>query len=342
MARGHPGLPKPSARIISKLELLRQVRAIDADAVAKSRVLAMESDFRRRIRSHVESLPPESSHFRKFFTNPFVLMIHCMKQGYTSIRQIESDILPAKLFSWMETSAGKMVELVALPVYGWETETVASGMHSTNSALDGQKIEGDLVRLATLKSGPRCLNDEMSENFADAIIANVEQWASSANASRVDFTYGVLYGTPKQSNKKDWHILRNVGEKLPARTMTVKPDGRWDCAFVLGDLEVTVTVRIGVDWWNHLARAEDCFVEICLALIRACVAPSTDESTEGDYTISDLHEIVSLDGLPDGYNVAILQRSQIEWLFFLARHFADGFEPLPPADAPEWHVVTEA
>lgn len=338
MPRGHPGLPRPAKKIIRKIDILKQVRLIDADDAAKERVLTLENDFRTRIRAHVESLPPESSRFQKFSTNPFVLMIHCMKKGYTSIRQIEEDILPAKLFSSMETSAGKMVELVTLPVYGWDTDAVASVMHSPNSALDGLKVEGDLLRLATLKSGPRCLNDEMSENFADAIIANVEAWASATNATRIDFTYGVLYGTRKQSNKKDWHILRNLREKLPAGSVSVQPDQRWDCVFNLAGLEVTTTVRIGVDWWNHLAANELCFIELCVALIRACVLPSTGESSPWDYTITDMHEIVSLGSLPDSYNVAILQRSQLEWLFFLARHFADELEALPEAGSPEWQV----
>lgn len=339
MARGHPGLPRPSTKIIHKIDLLKQVRVIDTDAVAKQRVLTMESDFRRRIKTHVESLPPESANFEKFSTNPFVLMIHCMNKGYTSIQQIEADILPAKLFSSMETSAGKMVELVTLPVYGWDTDAVESGMHSANSALDGRKIEGDLVRLATLKSGPRCLNDEMSENFADAIIANVEAWASEARVKRVDFTYGVLYGTKKQSNKKDWHILRKLREKidkLSSASMTVQPDHRWHCSFTIGGIDVNTAVRIGADWWNHLADDESCFVELCVALIRACVLPSTDGSPTDGHMISDMDEIVSIRGLPDDFNVAILQRSQIEWLFFLARHFADEVSALPPEDAEVW------
>jgi len=262
MARGHPGLPRPKSTIIRKLDLIRQVAEIDADEDAKARVLRMETDFRTRIRQHVESLPPGSSRFQKFSTNPFVLMIHCMKMGYKSIKQIEEDILPAKLFSSMETSAGKMAELVTLPIYGWDTDAVMSGMHSANSALDGRKVEGDLVRLATLKSGPKCLNDEMSENFADAIIANIEGWAGEVGAKRVDFTYGVLYGTKKQSNKKDWHILRNLREKLPEGAVRIQPDGRWDCEFAIGELQVTATVRIGAEWWNHLAKNEACFIEL--------------------------------------------------------------------------------
>ena len=66
----------------------------------------------------------------------------------------------------------------------------------------------------------------MSENFADAILANCAAWAKSAGKTKLDFTYGVLYGTRKQSNKKDWHILRNIAQKLPSG-LKESPNGRW-------------------------------------------------------------------------------------------------------------------
>ena len=207
MARGHAGLPKPAALSIVKPELLTSLKALDSDPEAVKRVLQMETDFRRRIASHVESLPLEDALFSKFKTNPFVLLFHAVKKGYRHVSQVEQDILPAKLFSSMETSAGRMVEQVVLPVYGWEY--VPSIMHSSESVLDGRQVRDGVVRCATLKSGPRTLNDEMSENIADAILANVTGWAVAANVKEIDFTYGVLYGTKRLSNKKDWHVLRN-------------------------------------------------------------------------------------------------------------------------------------
>jgi hypothetical protein len=36
---------------------------------------------------------------------------------------------------------------------------------------------------------------------------------------------------------------------------------------------------------------------------------------------------VSLAVVPKDYNVSILQRSQLEWLFFFARHFCDDLLP---------------
>ncbi|MCW5754053.1 MAG: hypothetical protein KIT24_05005 [Phycisphaeraceae bacterium] len=323
MVRGHTGLPRPERRVFKKSELLAALRAVDADAASTARVLALENEFRRRVQMHVESLPAEDAKFEKFNTSPFVLMIHCMKKGYSRISQIESDILPAKQFSSMETSAGRMVEAVALPAYGWEV--VLSEMHSANSALDGKQLDGDTLRLATLKSGPRCLNDEMSENFADSIIARYRAWAADAGVHKIDFTYGVLYGTPKISNKKDWHILRNISEKMPAGSMTVTPDGRWYCAFAHDGIEVKVSVRIGLDWWVHLG-GNLCLTEICAAMIRACVRPGDADPTTQTYAISDLAQIVSTTGVPADFNVAVIQRSQLAWLFFLARHFCDSLE----------------
>jgi len=320
----HEGMPRPEALVLTKADLLQSLVQVDGDKVSSNRALAMETDFRTRITSHLESLPTADAKFAKFNTSPFVLMFYTLQHGYTRISEIEEAILPAKVFSSMETSAGRMVEAVVLPKYGWEF--APSGMQTVNSAIDGKKIAGDTLCLATLKSGPRCLNDEMSENFADAILANCVAWAKDSGKRKLDFTYGVLYGTKKQSNKKDWHILRNIARKLP-RGMKETPEGKWHCQFKKDGVGVTVTVRIGIDLWNYIAGHGLAFMEICTSLLRACVKPSDTEAGKVTYTISDLEEIISLAGLPPTFNTKILQRSQLEWLFFFARHFCDEIVP---------------
>ncbi len=320
----HDGMPRPEPLVLSKEALLRSLVKVDGHKGSSNRALAMETDFRRRITSHLESLPTSDAKFAKFNTSPFVLMFYTLQHGYTRIHEIEEAILPAKVFSSMETSAGRMVEAVVLPQYGWEF--APSGMHSINSAIDGKKVAGDTLCLATLKSGPRCLNDEMSENFADAILGNCEAWAKDAGKKKLDFTYGVLYGTRKQSNKKDWHILRNVAKKFP-KGIKESPDGRWSCRFVKSGIEVTVTVRIGIELWNYIAGHDLAFMEICASLLRACVAPSETETGKHQYIISDLEDIISFAGISTAFNTKIIQRSQLEWLFFFARHFCDGLVP---------------
>lgn len=271
MARGHTGLPRAVPLELSKAELLKTLDCIDQDAQARQRVLNIETLFRAKIDSHVASLPAAESVFSKFSTNPFVLMMYSKRNNYSRISQIEGDILPAKLFSSMETSAGRMIEEILLPVFDWQC--VLSGMHTTNSSLDGKKLEGGLLKVATLKSGPRCLNDEMSENFADAIISHAPAWAVEAGVTEIDFTYGVLYGTQKQSNKKDWHIIRNLAEKLPENSFHELPNNRWNCGFTHQGIRINATIRIGKSWWDFLG-GQTCLMELCAALIRACVRPS--------------------------------------------------------------------
>lgn len=317
----HEGMPRPVSFDLSKSALLEALAAVDKDKDATARVLKLESDFREKIRTHVEALPTSEAQFSKFNTNPFVLMIHSFKKKYRHISQIEADILPAKVFSSMETSAGRMVETVVLPVYAWEV--VPSAMHSVNSVLDGKKKSGNTLCLATLKSGPRCLNDEMSEYIADAIITNSTAWATEAKVKKIDFTYGVLYGTKRQSNKKDWHILRNIAEKLPAKSIKVSPDHGWTCEYKKDGVAVTVTIRIGMELWNYITGKQLGFMEMCVALIRACVSPSDTQPNDHRFSIVDLEDIISLEQVSKDFNVSILQRSQLEWLFFFARHFCD-------------------
>lgn len=326
MARGATGIPKAGVTVLKKSDLLATLLAIDREPAARDRVLALETAFRRKISTHTESLLPAESDFRKFNTSPFVLLIHAFHKGYSHVHQIERDILPAKQFSSMETSAGRMVEEVALPVYGWEC--VPSEMHTPNSALDGRKPGSVPFAVATLKSGPRCLNDEMSENFADAVISHASAWAKSAGVRELDFTYGVLYGTAKQSNKKDWHILRNLRDKVPKTPkgrVLLSPDNRWDCRCVIGGTQVNAAVRIGSDWWAHLG-GPTCLVEVLASLIRACVMPASETRNREAFVIGDLEQIVDMAVVPHTYNVSLLQRSQLSWLFLMACHFCDQLD----------------
>ena len=321
MPRGHPGIPRATSRNISKADLLRQLQEVDASEERRGRVLRLETAFRGKIDAHLDALPNVGESFAKFNTSPYVLLMHARKSRYSKISEIESDILPAKLFSSMETSAGRMVEEVVLPEYGWVC--VESEMHSSNSSLDGKQVQSDVLRLATLKSGPRCLNDEMSENFADAILGNYASWARDEERTSIDFTYGVLYGTPRQSNKKDWHILRNIREKIEAPDeLTVSPDRQWTCQFRGAGVTADATIRIGLDWWDHLG-GELCFVEVFSALIRACIEVGTADESTCQYMIGDLGRIVSATGVDHDYNVEILQISQLPWLFLMANHFCD-------------------
>lgn len=326
MPRGHVGIPARETVTLSKSSILAELQAVDRDPEATARVLAMEIDFRFRVDTFLDGLPLVSARFERFKTSPYVLLLHSALNNYTRVSQIEHDILPAKLFSSMETSAGKMIEQVTFPIYGWSS--VPSRMHTPYSAIDGKRLAGPTLHVATLKSGPACLNDEMAENFADAILSYAPTWAAEHGVSTVDFSYGVLYGTKLGSNKKDWHILRNLLDKVGPLAFSESPLGSWTATFVHDGVTITATVRIGIDWWNFLgssAGIQTAAVEVWLALIRASIAAGAPDSASHAYLISDLGDIIS--GVPTDFNVSLLQSGQLPWLFLVARHFADELVP---------------
>lgn len=148
MGSKHPGMPRPAALTLSKLELLKQLETVDHSESARQRVLDMETDFRKRIDTHIAGLPTADATFDKFNTSPFVLLIQANKEKYAHVSQIEEDLLPAKIFSSMETSAGRMVEQVVLPAYGWTPHV--SQMHSEGSLIDGTCHSDGTFRVATL------------------------------------------------------------------------------------------------------------------------------------------------------------------------------------------------
>ena len=122
--------------------------------------------------------------------------------------------------------------------------------------------------------------------------------------------------------KKDWHILRNIVESHGTRFMIEHPRHQWKCSFRIRGIRVDVTIRIGTDWWSNLG-GEFALIEVLTALIRSCVIPTPVIEMDYEYIIADLGEIVSTSIIPSEFNVSLLQRSQLEWLFFLSRHYCD-------------------
>lgn len=326
MARGHVDLPAIEAELVlRKVDIFRLLERIDRDASARKRVLDMETSFRTKISTHLKGLPEKDARLRKFNTSPFVLMFYARQQGYKSVSEIEKAIVPAKVFSSMETSAGRMIEEVVLPIYGWQV--VPSGMHSAESVLDGRKtVVGGVLKCATLKSGPRCLNDEMAKDIGADVVKHCCTWAATHSVNEVDFTYGVLYGTKRQSNKKDWHVLRNFAESLsPEDSITRTHRKQWSVAARRKGVGITASVRVGIEWWTYLG-GETAWLELCISLIRACVEPQPLVRGCPAYLIKDLKQVLDVSSKPRGFNISLLQESQFEWVMFLAHHFCDSLE----------------
>jgi len=325
VAKRANGLPKPTAIELSKSELLTRLAKVDGNLAAQRRIKKMEDDFRERIKTHLDSLADASKEFRKYNTNPFVLLFYSSQKHLKHVQEIENAIVPAKVFSSMETSAGRMVERVVLSHYGWEC--VDSAMHTTDSVVDGRKVDGDTLRLVTLKSGPRCINDSMTDSISSELVKYAKDWADASAVKKVDFTIGVLYGTPKQSNKKDWHTLRkacSAVEKLGAPAKVIEPpNNQWHCRFKVGEVNVTARVCIGKSLWDMIGGKHDAYTELLCATIRSCIEPSNKPGSRGPFEIVDIAQIISLNADQQKQNFTVLQRSQIEWYLLMSAHFCE-------------------
>ncbi|HEV3334470.1 MAG TPA: hypothetical protein VG096_25960 [Bryobacteraceae bacterium] len=121
-------------------------------------------------------------------------------------------------------------------------------------------------------------------------------------------------------------MLPTQREGSPPRIARVSPNGRWDCKFKKRGITVNVTIRIGMDLWNYIGGAGSMFTELSTAIIRACITPSDVDPADYKFTIVDLASVLSMKSVPQDFNVALLQWSQLEWFFFFARHFCDVLE----------------
>lgn len=327
MPRANP-LPVVHLEIAYKSNILTELQQIDQDDAARARVLQMETGFRQKAQILGANLPTGQSLFRSFNTSPFVLMLYSSTRSYREVYQLDGDILDAKVFSSVETSAGRMVEQVALPPYGWST--VASAMSTATSVIDGERITPSGADFVTLKSAGNCINDSMAKNIGWDIADHYAQWATDANRTNITVTLGYLYGTYARSNKKGWHMMNRLRERLESNgvVMDVPPDGRWNCSFTHEGITVTVAVLMGKALWEALTGRPLAYLEICVALVRACITPTTTPTTTPPFSIPDLQSIVSTAIVPPTYNVSILQLGQLEWLFLVLSHYCDRLDNL--------------
>lgn len=304
MARRHPDLPASPKVRLSRAEVFAGLERVDGDAGARSRVLGMEVRFRQRVDAYIAAKTRKGEPK----TNPFVLMMHSRRMGYRQVAEVVKDVSAGASFASMETEAGKMVERVTFEAFGWTI--VESAMHSDDTVLDAWKVEGGTLRCATLKSGPRCLNDAMSKDIGSDVARNVIGWAAKNGAQAVDFSYAVIYGTPLRSNKKDWHVLRNIAEAMPLGSeVSTSHKKAWALGYTHEGLRISAAVRIGLDWWSYLG-GPDTWIEVSAAFIRACIQPTADNAGTSGH-------------VPTDFNVALLQRSQLEWLVLAAGHYCD-------------------
>lgn len=300
----------------------------DAQASSRNRILRMERDFKPVIEQFWRDWASRSKGWEGLRVSPLVAAFAAIGSSMQRVSQFEVDLDRAKSFSSIETSAGKLLEKVFLPVYGWKVST--SSMGTSESVLDGEKPGTHPRQLATLKSGPQAINDTQVEAIGDAVAFNSEAWARARGVSKLRFCYGTLYGTFLGSNKKSWHALRRFEKSaISMKGATSVFSGHNQLRAVVrypSGVEVEFVVQHGVPWWEEVSgrRGWQTPVEVYSALIRACVAAGPPDSTGTRHAFPSVRRIIQL---PPGFASALLQQNQVQWLLLFMSTLADELVP---------------
>jgi hypothetical protein len=259
-------------------------------------------------------------------TNPFVLAAYAHLFDVQHLKQVDDIVAAAKVFSSIETAAGRVVEDVIPPFYGWQQ--IDSPGHTVLSEIDSARIDGDTIELVALKSGPMCINDSMVSQIANAVSNHWIEWSDHWGVNKVRYIVGMNYSTARNSNKKDWHIVRLAQERAVAHGMNITSSCTSTLgnrplahAFFEGDSDgkrLRVETMQGRSLWAHIGGSDEAFLEICWAMAKCMEALAVPVGSE--FTTREMAEIVAFAESIDAPNVSTAEK---EWLVLFARHFVD-------------------
>ena len=262
-------------------------------------------------------------------TNPFVLAAYAELFDVQQLKQVDDIVAAAKVFSSIETAAGRVVEDVIPPFYGWQQ--VDSPGHTVLSEIDSARVVGNTIELVALKSGPMCINDSMVSQISNAVAHNWVDWSNHWGVDKVRYIVGMNYSTAKNSNKKDWHIVRLAEERVAGQGVNVSrscttPDGTHPIASSFfqadqGSKELRVETLQGRALWAHIGDANDAFLQVCWAMAKCLDAVAVPVG--GNYATGEMREIVDF---ASRLNVANVSDAEKQWLVLFARHFVDELE----------------
>jgi hypothetical protein len=276
-------------------EVARLMEQID-----RKRVKSVSDSVANYIRINVPLLLERKSKLADYRTNPYVLLATAQMRELTDAERFASFLFNNKLYMAMETSFGKSIESVLvggypLPsrstkwvnppekeaefkTYAGLTNEEKAGRRtaSTWREIDRSCTVGNRRFLASIKSGPNCINDSQVDAMESAIKNNHARWLEQTRRTYpgvecLDVVIGITYGTDRTTNNKENQILVKLGrhgfieedrQNRPG-VMIDKATGR-----------VRVYRRIGRDFWSFIGNpgepdtAKFVFLEILLALSR--------------------------------------------------------------------------
>lgn len=176
-------------------------------------------------------------------TNPYVLMTSANVMGLTDPRRFADFLFNNKLYMGLETSFGKAIEAAFVGPYPLHRQAdhhwidppeklaeaaALSGLSSQQKAMrrvasvwrevDKSCVVQGRRYMASIKSGPNCINDSQVQATTQAIADNHRTWMDStrktyADVKDLDIVIGITYGTDSTTNNKENQILAKLLEK---------------------------------------------------------------------------------------------------------------------------------
>lgn len=270
------------------------------EQVDRNRVQSVSGSVADYIRINVPLLLEGKSKLADYRTNPYVLLATAQMRQLTDSEKFASFLFNNKLYMAMETSFGKSIESVLVGGYPlpshstkWVNPPEKEAEFKTYAGLTNEEKAGrrtasvwrEIDRsctvgnrrfLASIKSGPNCINDTQVTAMETAIANHHAKWfdqtrRSYADIDSLDIVIGITYGTDRTTNNKENQILVKLGQHgFIEEDRHSKPGVMIDKA----TRRVRVYRRIGRNFWSFIGNpaepdaARFVFLEILLALSR--------------------------------------------------------------------------
>lgn len=239
--------------------------------------------------------------------------------------ELDQSLAAAKIFSSLETSAGRIVEDVIPQLYGWEQ--VDSPAHTAKSEIDSVRVVGDHLELAALKSGPSCINDSMVQQISSAIGKHSSSWLDEWKCHSMTYIVGMNYSTAKNSNKKDWRIVYEAQSKLVNEGWAISRScydeesrlAKASCELARDGQTIIVIALQGARFWERIAGCQEAVLDISWALSELMGFSQTLDSSVKLTT----DELAPLRDFSTEFSNEHAQQARFLSFMIMVRHFYD-------------------
>lgn len=321
---------------------------------SEDRVSKISENWSEYLKPNVGNTIKQKEDIDDYRLNPYAITAIAGILDLDTAEDISQFIFGSKLYMSLETAFGKSVENIVLPIYpippataGWEEHPEKKREMQSDSRtedliwqdVDKYCVIGNTAYITTVKSGPRTLNEDITDSIKDDIAGHSETWLEGTQkhhpeVEELNVTIGLTYGTDHSTNNKEMRILLKLVEK------GFKEIDRNNKPGIIQHPDndvITVESRVGIDFWSYIgnpqnpANAEYVFLEVLLGMIEA--ADSTGDalrSTTGDkiQKLTDAVEILTIpeSSLPKWIEENYQEDELVRMAQTLTLYYDEGFQ----------------